>query len=78
MPESDFDSMVLKTVMKTFKLKSVPLGIKRKTWTNWVDSKNKTLEYVDWAEEAQRFFIIMMLIAIFLDFFFHRITFFNF
>ena len=57
MPESDFDSMVLKTVMKTFKLKSVPLGIKRKTWTNWVDSKNKTLEYVDWAEEAQRFFI---------------------
>ena len=57
MPESDFDSMVLKTVMKTFKLKSVPLGIKRKTWANWVDSKNKTLKYVDWAEEAQRFFL---------------------
>ena len=59
MPESDLDSLVLKTVMKTFKLKSIPLEIKRKSWTEWVDSKNKTLKYVDWAEEAKRFFIII-------------------
>ena len=68
MPESDLDSLVLKTVMKTFKLKSIPLEIKRKSWTDWVDSKNKTLTYVDWAKEAKRFFYHLLFSIIWMYF----------